>query len=31
MVKEEVEYLVGDPTWPLRGHPRLKGEGEVQP
>jgi very-short-patch-repair endonuclease len=30
MVKEKAEYLVGDPTRPLRGHPPLKGEGEAQ-
>ncbi len=30
-MKDKAEHLVGDPTRPLRGHPPLKGEGEVQP
>ncbi|SFU21075.1 Very-short-patch-repair endonuclease [Mesorhizobium sp. YR577] len=28
-VKEKAEYLVGDPSRPLRGHPPLRGEGDV--
>lgn len=30
-VKRKVASLVGNPTRPLRGHPPLKGEGEVEP
>ncbi|CAI2936216.1 endonuclease domain-containing protein [Aminobacter niigataensis] len=29
MVREKASRLVGDPTRPLRGHPPLKGEGDV--
>jgi very-short-patch-repair endonuclease len=29
LVKEEAERLVADPSRPLRGHPPLKGEGDV--
>ncbi|MBD0414362.1 endonuclease domain-containing protein [Oryzicola mucosus] len=30
-VKDRAEHLLGDPTRPLRGHPPLKGEGNVAP
>jgi len=29
VVKDKVEGLIGDPSRPLRGHPPLKGEGDV--
>jgi very-short-patch-repair endonuclease len=31
MVKDKAEHLISDPTRPLRGHPPLKGEGDVAP
>jgi very-short-patch-repair endonuclease len=31
IVKKKAEHLIGNPTRPLRGHPPLKGEGEVAP
>lgn len=29
VVKDKVEQVIGDPTRPLRGHPRLEEEGDV--
>jgi hypothetical protein len=29
VVKDKAERLLGDPSRPLRGHPPLKGEGNV--
>ncbi|MEO3386374.1 endonuclease domain-containing protein [Mesorhizobium sp. CAU 1741] len=31
LIKDNVAVLVSDPTRPLRGHPPLKGEGEMKP